>query len=298
MNITLRQLRAFVAVVQTGSFTQAAEALHVTQSALSGLVKEMEQLLGVKVLSRSTRRVVLTEVGRSFYPMAVKLLQDLDGALSDIAEAKALKKGVVRVAAPQLMSCTFLPDIIADFSHRYPDVQVQLSDCVVEDVVTRVYSGEVELGIGPERDLPADIEALPLFRMPFVVVCPADHPLSQQPQVRWRELAPFPLITLQGSFTERLRLDLYGTAPELSLQPSSQVLFMTTAMSMVSSGLGLTICLPYARGLTRLYGLQTRPLVEPVIHRRFNLFIKRGHTLSPAAQEFVATLQHYQHDSA
>ena len=90
MNVTLRQLRALVALVRTGSFTQAAASLHVTQSALSGQIKELEQALGVRLVERSTRRIGLTEAGRGFYPLVDKILQDLEGVLHGIDDLKAL----------------------------------------------------------------------------------------------------------------------------------------------------------------------------------------------------------------
>ena len=118
MNVTLRQLRAFVALARTHSFTEAASSLHVTQSALSGLIKELEQILGVQVVHRSTRKVQLSDAGRELFPLAVKVLQDLDGALDAVADLKALKRGVVRIAAPQLMSCSVLPEVIAAFKRK------------------------------------------------------------------------------------------------------------------------------------------------------------------------------------
>lgn len=120
MNISLRQLRAFVAVARTGSFTLAAEGLFITQSALSGLIKEMERSLGVRLFDRSTRRIQLTDIGRGIYPLIDKILHDLDGVLEEVAHLKALKKGVVRVAAPQLMASTLLPEVIAAYTARHP----------------------------------------------------------------------------------------------------------------------------------------------------------------------------------
>ena len=90
MNVTLRQLRAFLAVTRTGSFTLAAESLYITQSALSGLIKELEQVLGVRLFDRSTRRIQLSEVGRGIYPLIEKSLADLDGAL-DADHARVLQ---------------------------------------------------------------------------------------------------------------------------------------------------------------------------------------------------------------
>lgn len=293
MNVTLRQLRAFLAVTRTGSFTLAAESLYITQSALSGLIKELEQVLGVRLFDRSTRRIQLSEVGRGIYPHIEKILVDLDGALDEVANIKALKRGVVRIAAPQLMACTLLPDVIAAFARDHPDITIRLIDCAVESVTSRVFSGEVDLGVGPERDPNSDIDAALLFELPFHAVFHRDHPLANAGSVRWAELASYPLITLQGQFTERLSTDLHNAMRELDLNPNATVTFMSTALSMVSVGLGATICIPYAASLVRLYGLRMRPLVAPEVFRRFYIFTRNGRSLSPAAAAFRDHLSRY-----
>lgn len=286
MNITLRQLRAFIAVSRTGSFTLAAESLFVTQSALSGLIKELEQSLGVRLLDRSTRRIQLSEVGRGIYPLIDKILLDLDGVIGEVTNLKALKKGVVRVAAPQLMACTLLPEVIVAYRSEHPDVDIRLIDCAVESVTSRVFSSEVDLGVGPERDPNSDIAATLLFELPFHAVFPPGHALEALQTVRWADLVNHPLITLQGQFTERLSLDLHSAMRELDLEPTATVTFMSTALSMVAAGLGVTICIPYAASLVRLHGLDMRPLVWPEITRRFFVFTRNRRTLSPAAQSF------------
>ncbi|WP_256080200.1 LysR family transcriptional regulator [Massilia sp. YIM B04103] len=291
MNPSLRQMRALVAVARTGSFTLAAEYLHLTQSALSGQIKELEQLLGVKVVERSTRRVQLSEVGRELYPLFDKMLQDLDGAMADIANRKALKKGMVRVAAPQMMSCTLLPEVIAAYKAAVPEVQVKLVDCPVENVSGRVFSGEVDVGIGPERDPTAEIEAQLLFEMPFVIVFPSGHALEAQNSVGWADVNNYPFIALQGQFTERLMRDM--SLREQSLSPYNEVTFMTTALAMVSAGLGITACLPYAERMVRLYGLQMRRLTQPELTRKFFVYTKTARSLSPAAESFIAFLHEF-----
>lgn len=293
MNISLRQLRALVALARTGSFTQAAGALHVTQSALSGLIKELEQNLGVRLVDRSTRSAELTAVGREFVPLVQKILQDLDGALASVDDLKALRTGVLRLAAPQLMACTLLPDVIAAYRAQYPAVQVRLTDCAVEQVLARVAAGEVDLGIGPERSPMAGIAAEPLFDMPFMVVFPRGHALEKLPRIRWEDAMAYPFIALQGQFTERLALDLHVAPQHLTLHPSNEVSFMTTALSMVSAGLGVTACLPYAVSLVRLHQLQIRPLHEPELRRKFQVYRRAPASLSPAAEQFMAFLLRY-----
>jgi len=284
MNVTLRQLRAFVAVARTGSFTLAAESLHVTQSALSGLIKELEQSLGLRLVDRSTRRIHLSDVGRDLFPLVDKILHDLDAVLNEVANLKTLKKGTVRVAAPQLMSCTLLPEVIAAFTARHPAIRILLADSPVESVASRVLSGEVDFGIGPERDTHPEIEAVTLFELPFMAVAPAGHPLAQRASVRWADLADYPLISLGGEFAERLAADLHTAARDLSAD--AKVSFMSTAFSMVSAGLGVTVCIPYAGSLVKLYRLKMRPLVDPVVTRRFFVLSRAGRSLSPAAQGF------------
>lgn len=290
MNVTLRQLRAFVALARIGSFTHAAESMHITQSALSGLIRELELALGVQLVDRSTRKIQLSEVGREFYPLIKKIVQDLDGALGDINNLKALKKGVVRIAAPQLMSCTLLPEVIAAYRAEHPEVQIRLTDCAVETVSARVLSGEVDFGIGPEREPTLEITSRTLFEMPFVLVFPKNHPLEQQQRISWADAVRFPFITLQGQFAERLTLDLHASLRDLTLNPSNEVTFMTTALSMVSANLGITACLPYAGSLVKLYQLQMRLLHDPGLTRKFLVFTRNGRSLSPAAQSVMEFL--------
>ncbi len=287
MNVTLRQLRAFVAVARTGSFTLAAESLFVTQSALSGLIKELEQTLGLRLVDRSTRRISLSSAGHDLFPLVDKILHDLDGVLDEVTQLKQLKTGLVRIAAPQLMASTLLPEVIAAYGQAHPEVRIKLVDCLVESVVSRVFSGEVDFGIGPERDPNSDITATALFEGPFMAVLPPGHELARLPQIRWADLMRFPLISLQGQFTERLSLDLHTAVRGLSLAPSNEVAFMSTALSMVSAGLGVTTCIPYAGSLVRLYGLEMHALREPVVSRCFYVFTRKARSATPAASSFM-----------
>lgn len=290
MNPTLRQMRAFIFLARAGSFTLAAEHMHVTQAALSGLIKELEQTLGVRLVDRSTRKIALTDIGRELYPLFSKMIDDLDAALHDVANHTKLKKGMVRIAAPQLMACTLLPEVIAAYRAAYPDIQVKLVDCAVENVTARVASGEVDVGIGPERDPAAQIDAKVLFEMPFVLVFPQGSPLEQRDRVTWQDLADFPFISLQGQFTERLLSDMHSSLRDVPLNPANEVTFMTTALAMVAANLGVTVCLPYAAPLVKLYKLHMRQLYEPELTRRFFVYTRENRSPSPAAESFIAFL--------
>jgi DNA-binding transcriptional LysR family regulator len=270
---------------------------------LSGLIKELEQTLGVRVVDRSTRRIALTETGNELYPLFSQMIDDLDRALANIADQAQLRKGIVRVAVPQLMACTLLPQVIAAWRMRYPDIRISLSDSPVEAVTTRVLSGETDFGIGPERDSAPQLEARELMDMPFEAVVPTDHPLAARSRLRWDDLAAHPLITLRGQFTERLLADMSGGSGgsggnrgdgddlrDVALRPAHEVTYMTTALAMVASGLGVTVCMPYAAPLVRLHGLRMLPLGAPVLTRRFFVYTREQRSLSPAAAAFIAFL--------
>jgi DNA-binding transcriptional LysR family regulator len=301
MNPTLRQMRAFVALAKTGNFTSAAQSMHVTQSALSGLIKELEQTLDARVVDRSTRRIVLTDIGRELYPLFSQMIDDLDGALANVADHTQLRKGVVRIAAPQLMCCTLVPEAVAAYRAGYPDIDVRVADSAVENVIGRVLSGEADFGIGPEREAAPQLEARELFEMPFSLVFPQGHPLEAQERVTWQDVARHPFIALQGQFTQRLLADMRAQRRDgqldvhlgVHLKPANEVTFMTTALAMVSAGLGITVCLPYAEPLVRLHRLHMRPLEEPRLTRRFFVYTRAGRSLSPAAESFIDFLFPY-----
>jgi DNA-binding transcriptional LysR family regulator len=293
MNPTLRQMRAFVALAKTGNFTLAAQLLHLSQSALSGLIKELEATLGARVVDRSTRKISLTEIGNELYPLFSQIIDDLDGALANIEAHTRLKKGTVRIAAPQLMACTLLPSAIAAWQAQHPEVQVRLADCALDSVAARVLSGEADLGIAPEREPAPQLDAQLLFELPFALVFPQGHPLASRKKITWQDLGDYPFISLQGQFTERLMADMHGALREVTLKPAYEVAFMTTALAMVSSGLGIAVCLPYAAPLVTLYKLNMRQLEEPVLTRRFFVHTRPGRALSPAAEAFRSFLLDY-----
>lgn len=293
MNVTLRQLRAFVAVARTESFTLAAETLFLTQSAVSGLIKDLETILGLRLIDRSTKHLRLSEIGREVFPIVEKLLHDLDRLLADVSDRKELRSGLVRVAAPQLLSSTRLPELMAAYRVERPNIKVRLTDVAVENITARVATGEVDFGIGPERNLTSAISAEPLFEGRFVAAFPAGHPLARLKKVRWADLVKYPYISLRGQFAERLAVDLRPGADGMDFSPDDEVAFMSTALAMVNAGLGVTACITYAAGLADLYGLKLRVLHEPEVRRRFYLFTQSDSSLTPAAADFKSFVRNY-----
>ena len=208
MNISLRHLRAFAAISRAGSFTVAANQLHVSQSALSVLVKDLEDDLGVCLLDRTTRNVRVSEVGLAFLPQVQRILEDLERAIHSIADLRDLKRGVARIAAPQLMSVTLIPSVLAVHRDRFPGVEARIVECLMEEVEAKVASGEADLGVGPERRVGPDVETLPLMKLPVMLVCPKRHPLATAGRVTWSDVVKQPFISQLGAYRALIDLDL------------------------------------------------------------------------------------------
>ena len=157
-NLTLRQLRAFAAVADQGSFTAAATRMHLTQSALSVLVRELERELGARLFDRHTRRVLLTEAGQELLPYATRVLADLEQAAGAVAGLRDKSRGRLRLAVPQLMASTLGARAIAAFHRQHPGIAIELHDTPTDQLVAQVLAGEVELAIGVEVPASADIQ--------------------------------------------------------------------------------------------------------------------------------------------
>jgi DNA-binding transcriptional LysR family regulator len=261
---------------------------------LSVLVRELEREMGVQLFDRHTRRVQLSEAGREFQPSVQRLLADLAGAVAGVTDLRDKKKGVLRLAAPQLMACTLMPRVIAAYRARHPDVDVRLADTLPEHLLDGVLSGEVELAVGQDVAVDGAIERRTLFRDRHWLICPPDHSFARRRKVRWRELGPYTFIAPTRDFRQRVLPELEADAREFMLRATTQeVSYMTTALGMVASGLGLTVCPTYSASLVRAHGLQMVRLDQPDFHREVCVYGASRRSLSPAAASFVELLEEF-----
>jgi DNA-binding transcriptional LysR family regulator len=291
MNVTLRQLRAFAAVADSGSFTGAAKQFPLTQSALSLLVKDLETELRVRLLDRTTRAVRLSDAGQAFLPLVQGVLGDLERAIASVADLRDLKRGVARIAGPQLMSLTLFPTVLAQHRARHPGVQARIVECLMEQLEEKVLVGEADLGVGPERTVGPDIELVPLMQVPVMLVCPSGHRLARARRVTWKDVVAQPFVAQRGEYTARIQRDLHAWSKDLALRPTDEVTYLTTALSLVASGLGVTASPAHVRRLAGSFGLVMRPVVEPKMIREFCVFLPRRRPLTPAAQSLFTSLQ-------
>ena len=293
MNFTVKQIKAFVTVAQAGSFTAAALRLHLTQSAVSVLISELEAQFGLRLFHRTTRLVQLSDAGREFYPVAQKVLAELHNALASSKELVAKQRGRVAVAATPLMASILLPKVIRDYSAMYPGISVILQDTLAGLIQPKVRDGEVDFGIGTFEKAGRELVAEPLMADTLVLACPTGHTLAQRASVAWRDLAGHPFISLtrDNSVGQLIRNCLADAGVEV--QSAYEVSYLSTVVGMVDAGLGIAVLPSYASPITQLYNIRIRKLVKPSIRRQMSFITRQGGTLSPAAESFKVFLKAY-----
>lgn len=289
MDITLKQLRAFVTVANLGQFTLAADKLGSSQSAVSTLVRQLETNLNLRLFDRHTRLLRLTQAGMDILPIAARAVADIEGMVESSRELNALRRGKVSVAAGTVQAALMLPQLVFGFTKLYPEIEVALHDVAEKAVLEQVANGSVDVGIGTVPDDDTELMGTRLTTDEFLVVLHPEDPLVKLPELRWTDLADCKLIGPQrgNPIRDRLESELVRNGIVLPLDKAMQeVALPLTIIGMVEGGLGVAIMTSAVTRLATSMGLIVRTPTEPHIKREVSLIQKRTRSLSPAARRF------------
>src|SRR3954471_3893598 len=291
MDLSLRQIRAFVSAAHLQSFTRAASLLHLSQPALTVQIRRLEEALGVKLLDRNSRTVELTRVGRELAPVLQRLQRELDSVVIDTRDLAAKRHGVVRIAALPSVAAGLLPDAIAAFREANPRVNFVLKDVIASRVLSLVRTEEVDLGIMGGELVEPGIEVICTAQDRIHVVFPAEPPIGTVPEVTLDVLASHPLILMDPDTSVRAIVDgVFIAAGRLPI-PACEATYMMTAVGMVRAGLGLAILPASAREVRAEPSSRSRPIDEPGFERPVLVIKKAGRTLPPMSESFLAQLK-------
>ncbi|MGG6136952.1 LysR family transcriptional regulator [Pantoea allii] len=283
MNYSLRQLRTFVAVAHYGGFSQAGQAIGLSQSAVSHSIKELENEIGVRLLDRTTREVVLTEAGQQLASRMERLLEEMNTTLLDIRSYGEQRSGTVRIAASQTISAHLMPQCLATSQHSYPDIKIMLHDRVQQWVLESVRNAEVDFGIviGPLND--TDFDCCAILDEPFLLLCREDDPLAEVALAQWSMLDGRTMVLQDYASGSRVLIDAALRQQNVNINVIQEIGHPATLFPMVDAGIGISILpalalpLPAGRALTvrRLY---------PEINRTLTLIKRKNRSLTPAAE--------------
>lgn len=288
-----KQLRSFIEVVHRGGFTQAAGTLHISQSAVSKQVAQLEQAIGQPLLERQGSQLLLTAAGRIVLERGEVLLRQRQELLNELDDLGQMARGELRLGLPLLGSDALFAGLFAEYRRRYPQISVQLLEGGSRMVEQAVKSGELELGGSLTPSDPA-FDYQPFCNEPLDALLPAEHALTGQAEVDLAQLADTPFLLYQRSFMLNDRL--LSACQQVGFTPkeggrSGQADFLA---SLVAAGQGVVL-LPrvVARALERP-GVVRLPLRAPGDLRWDIAFIwRRGAYLSRAAQAWLALLREH-----
>jgi len=237
----MRELRYFVEVVRRGGFTRASDALHVTQPAISNMVKALEEEIGFPLLVRERRHVSLTDAGRIVFERAEELLGAVHRMEEEVAELSTLRRGRVRIGLPPMVGMAFFPGVLAEFHRAYPEIVLELREEGARRVEALVLDRDLDVGVTVLPTDEAAFHALPFAKDVVRAVLPRAHPLARKGELALRELERIPFLlhrpefAVHGHVLEACRRS--GFTPTIASE-SSQWDFL---VAMVVAGLGVAL---------------------------------------------------------
>ena len=292
-NISLRQLRAFVTVGALHSFTKAADALHMTQPALSAQIRELEGELGLRLFDRNTRSVSTTQAGRDLLPTVEKILADISAVGAHAQDVAKKNIGRIVIAALPSVSSTLVPRAVVRFRKQHPGVTVTLKDALAERIVEMIRDDEVDFGVTSPPPGDARLAFTPLASDQMVAVLPRHHPLASVRRVKLADLLDTPLILMNRDSSVRRIVDAACASLGRMPAPAYEPAYMATAIGMVRAGLGATLLPSSALEIAAAADLVMQKLDAPELTRQIGILRKGNRSLSPAAESFAATLRNH-----
>src|SRR5690606_807164 len=300
-HVTLKHLTAFVAVAQEASFTLAARRLFQTQSSITGLVRQLEDALGIQLFTRTSRQVALTPIGQEFLPRVVRLLADFDGTIEDVVRYGLLERGRVAVAAAPSAITEIIAPAAAAFVQRRPGIRLDLRDDNSGRIQRLVASQEVDFGLTSHwADAPSLVfEALLEDR--FGVLYRADDETLRPDRagyVRWTSLADRKLVGVVDETGIMALLRGRADLPIAAAAPFYEASSTTSQAALVKAGLGVALLPALAAQRVQEPQLRFALLARPTLVRTLCLIRHRDHALTPAAQELMQALRAHVADMA
>lgn len=284
MNISYRNLQAFIHVAQSSTFAEAAIKLHLTQPALSSAIKKMEEQLGGKLFSRSTRHVSLTQEGEALLPNALRILRDWDDTFGDIQNLFAMAKGRLTLAAMPSFAESHLPTLLKHYHQSTPNINLRILDVVMEQVIYEVSQGKAELGFTFEPEHDEGLIFKPLFEDCFVLVVNRDHPLARCTSVDWQTCIEHPLVMMnRGSAVRRWTQDKliqFGHHTTIVAETGQ----LGTLGQLIKEGLGIAVMPSLCKAHMERIGLVSVEIDRDNLVKRVGMIRNAKRDMSVAAQ--------------
>ena len=238
----IRQLRAFVAIAETGTFTAGALRVHVTQAAISMQIRQLESEIGARVFVRAPRHVILTEAGEQLLRRARHILREHDAALDEIAELAGAERGRLRIGSASAMVLTEqLPAILKDLRKQHPAAEISVLSGTSEVLVDQILAGEIDIAF---VSLPVDVRGIKTERLSedqLVAIASPRHKLAKQRTISAYTLAGERLILGERGGNTRRLIDLFFAQAGVTLRVAMELSRQQAIKRMVEEDMGVGI---------------------------------------------------------
>jgi DNA-binding transcriptional LysR family regulator len=282
MNITVRQMRAFLVLAQIRNFTRAAKTIHLSQPAFSAMIQGLEDAVGARLFHRDTRNVELTTEGLIFEGAARRAIGEIEGAIGGVRDLIERRRGKVSIALLPSLAAGWLPPLLADYCEQYPGVEVQVADMLSERSIDQVRSGRADFAIVATTSDDPSLSVTPLCTDRFELVCRHDHRLANAKRVGVKDLVGERLIyQVRHGIVGRYLTDV---VPRQDLQRFMEVEQLATVIGMVRAGIGIAAIPQFNLYDFHHDDLVRRELAFRGLERRIYIVRPIGRELSFAAQ--------------
>ncbi|HEY7684213.1 MAG TPA: LysR family transcriptional regulator [Gemmatimonadales bacterium] len=289
--LELRHLRYFIAVARELHFGRAAARLGIAQPPLSQQIQRLEQLLGARLLERTSRRVQLTDTGRAFLIEAERVLGAADTAVETARRVGRGESGELRVAFAATVMFLALPQIIREFRVRFPRVHLDLREMPTGPQLSGLKTGDIDLGFVREPRPDPELEIVTVMREPLRIAVNKSHPLAARPTLAVRDLAEEPFVLFPQELAPGLHAQVLGLCRAAGFTPNvveeSRELY--TSVSLVEAGLGVSI-LPASVEKLGWQGVRYRPIPSASAQTSIAAAWRKGRA-RPVIHAFMGVVQ-------
>jgi DNA-binding transcriptional LysR family regulator len=287
MNPTIKQLQAFVHTCRFGVLTRAADEMFITQPAVSVLIRQLEESLGMRLFDRTSRSLRPTVAAHEILPTVERMLRDLDLVKSSVKELAGRQRGHLRFAATPSIAGAIVPKLIAEYRTLYPNIEVSIDDAAPDRLSAPTLAGDVEFSLGTISEAAEGLTSQCLARDRLCAICRKDSKPARKRRLTWEDALAYPWIGIKANSGIRSLIDdvLFSLGVRKTMQ--YEVSYMTTGLSMAQAGLGMAIFPGILLAAFPHPDLVARPLEAPVVTRDISLIRRAEHSLSPAAESFI-----------
>lgn len=285
-DLSVKHLRAIVALARFGSFIAAASYLRMSQPGLTRIIQQAERQLGVGLFARGTRNVSQTEAGREFVPVAERLLGEISQQTQKVRTLDGEMRGQIIIACLMSISHRVLPAALVEFRKQHPKMYIHIREGIASRVQEDVRSGLADFGIGNAVGLHGSMVVDSVTDEPCYVVMPNRHRLRANSVIRLKDIADEPMISMPTDSGLRRTIDMAANAQGAVLNHSIVTNQFGSLFDFVANGLGISIVPATALPGSNEYPIVSRPL-RPAISRQIGILRLAERSLSPASDAFL-----------